>query len=247
MLRGIFHVATDGPTIALLIPALNEAESIGLQLAQIPRELFAQLVVIDNGSRDRTADVARESGVEVVTEPRRGYGQACQTGLAHLRPGISAVAFMDADLSDDPADLPYLVQFFREGDWDLVVGSRVLGEAEPGALTPVQRFGNWLTTRLIEWLWGVRFTDLGPMRILSRDALRRLDLRDRNFGWNVEMQAKAARLGLRCAEIPVRYRIRQFGRSKISGSVTGAFRAGTKILWTIFRCWLQSRRKASEV
>ena len=228
-------------SIALLIPAFNEAESIGLQLAQVPRDLFDQIVVVDNGSTDATALVARAAGAEVVSEPRRGYGQACLTGLAHLRPQVTAVVFMDADLSDDPADAVRLIHFFNDHGLDLLVGSRVLGKAEPGSLTPVQRCGNWLTTRLLRWLWGVSFTDLGPFRMVSREALQQLQMRDRNFGWTVEMQAKAALLGLRCGEIPVNYRQRRFGQSKISGTIMGSVRAGAKILWTVFRCWRESR------
>ena len=234
-------------SIALIIPAFNEADSIGVQLAQLPRSLFAQIIVVDNGSQDATAEVARTAGAEVVREPRRGYGRACQAGLAHLRPEIDAVMFMDADLSDHPADVTRLAHFFCADNWDLVTGSRVLGEAEAGSLTPVQRFGNWLTTRLILWIWSVSFTDLGPLRILSRDALRRLDLRDNDFGWNVEMQVKAARLGLRVAEIPVNYRRRRYGRSKISGTLTGSARAGVKILWTVFRQWQASRRQPGRI
>ena len=228
---------------ALIIPALDEADSIACALAEVPRNLFAQVIVVDNGSRDRTAEVARAAGAEVVSEPRRGYGQACLAGLARLKPEITAVAFMDADLSDDPRDLERLVRHFEERACDLVIGSRVLGEAEPGSLTPVQRFGNWLTTRLIRWIWGVSFTDLGPMRMVSRQALARLDLCDRNFGWNVEMQAKAAALGLLVSEVAVSYRKRRFGRSKISGTIRGSFRAGVKILWTVFRCMRISASK----
>ena len=226
---------------ALIIPALNEAESIGRQLGHLPRDLFRQIIVVDNGSVDATAEVARAAGAEVIREPRRGYGQACQTGLLHLRPEITAVLFMDADLSDDPADLGWLVHTLAEGGWDLVVGSRVLGRAEPGSLTPVQRFGNWLTTWLIRWIWHVSFTDLGPLRVIRRDALRRLNLHDRDFGWNVEMQAKAACLRLRATEIPVHYRRRAYGRSKISGTLAGSLGAGVKILWTIYRCWRTAR------
>jgi len=223
-------------TFALIIPALNEADSIGVLLRQLP-PLFAQIVVVDNGSEDATGEVARAAGAQVVREPRRGYGRACLAGLAVLRPEITAVVIMDADLSDDPADVQRLAKTFVEGGWDLVVGSRVLGNAEPGALTPVQRFGNWLTTRLIRWIWNVSFTDLGPLRIVRRETLRRLDLWDGDFGWNVEMQVKAARLGLRVTEIPVNYRRRRFGKSKISGTVIGSSRAGVKILWTVYRCW----------
>ncbi len=228
---------SDEARYALLIPALNEAESIGLLLDQVPRGHFRQIIVVDNGSGDATAEVARARGAQVAWEPRRGYGQACLAGLKVLDPETTAVAFMDADLADDPADLERLVRSFESGDWDLVIGSRVVGKSEPGSLTPLQRFGNWLTTSLIRAIWGVRFTDLGPLRMLRREVLRRLDLRDRNFGWNVEMQAKAARLRLRVTEIPVAYRRRRFGRSKISGTVWGSLRAGVKILWTIYRCW----------
>lgn len=222
---------------ALIIPALNEAESIGILLRQIPSRLLAQTIVVDNGSRDRTAEIARASGAEVVCEPRRGYGQACLTGLSHLRPEASAVVFMDADLSDDPSDVGRLIRLFDQNNWDMLIGSRVLGSAEKGSLSPIQRFGNWLTTRLIVWLWKVKYTDLGPLRILRRDSLEQLNLRDPTFGWNVEMQAKAAQLGMRTCEIPVNYRRRQSGRSKISGSIMGSARAGAKILWTIYRCW----------
>jgi glycosyltransferase involved in cell wall biosynthesis len=223
-------------SFALIIPALNEADSIGVLLHQLP-PLFAQIVVVDNGSKDATGEVARAAGAQVVREPRRGYGRACLAGLAALRTEITAVVIMDADLSDDPADAQRLAKTLVEGSWDLVVGSRVLGNPEHGALTPVQRFGNWLTTRLIRWIWKVSFTDLGPLRIVRREALRRLDLRDGDFGWNVEMQVKAARLGLRATEIPVNYRRRRFGKSKISGTVIGTARAGVKILWTVYRCW----------
>lgn len=222
---------------ALIIPALNEAEAIQELLRQIPRELFLQTLVVDNGSRDATASVARAAGAEVIAEPRRGYGRACMAGLRALQPETSAVVFMDADLSDDPLDLPGLVRQFEEGCLDMVIGSRVLGNPEPGSLTPLQRFGNWLSTRLIHRLWGVTFTDLGPLRMVSREALKRMELADPDFGWNVEMQAKAASLRLKVAEVPVQYRRRRFGRSKISGTVVNSFRAGIKILWTLYRCW----------
>ena len=222
---------------ALLIPALNEAATIGTLLGQIPANLFSQIIAVDNGSQDLTGEIAAGAGAEVIREPRRGYGQACLSGLERLQPSITAVAFMDADLSDDPQDLERLVRHFEQGHWHLVIGSRVLGAAEPGSLAPLQRFGNWLTTRLIALFWGVQFTDLGPMRILRRDALERLKLRDRSFGWNVEMQVKAAQLGLKFCEIPVRYRCRRQGRSKISGTVSGSVRAAVKILWTVYRCW----------
>jgi glycosyltransferase involved in cell wall biosynthesis len=223
---------------ALIIPALNEAESIGIVLERIPCELFLQIIVVDNGSRDRTPEVAADAGAEVVREPRRGYGQACLSGIRHVRETVTAIAFMDADLADDPEDLSRLVRHLDEGQCDMVIGSRVLGNPEPGSLTALQQFGNWLSTRLIAMIWGVRFTDLGPMRVVRRDSLARLDMQDRTFGWTVEMQARAAQLGLSVSELPVRYRRRLHGRSKISGTVVGSFRAGAKILWTILRCCL---------
>lgn len=228
--------------IGLIIPALNEAESIGRQIAEIPAGLVAQTLVVDNGSTDSTQAVAARAGAEVVHEPRRGYGSACLAGIAKLRSEITAVLFLDADLSHAPEDIARIVRAFDGSDWDLIIGSRVLGRAEPGALTPVQRFGNWLTTRLIRWAWGVSFTDLGPLRIVSRDALRRMEMSDPDFGWTVEMQVKAARLGLRVTEIPVAYRRRKYGQSKIAGTVTGSARAGFKILWTVYRAWRATPR-----
>jgi len=225
-------------TYALIVPALNEAESIGILLRRIPRELFSQILVIDNGSQDPTPRVAAAAGAEVVSEPKRGYGQACMAGIRHLRDSITVVAFMDADLSDHPEDLAMMIRHFGEDRWDMLLGSRILGNPEPGSLTPLQRFGNWLSTRLISMVWKVRFTDLGPRRIVRRDSLLRMNLRDRNFGWNVEMQARAAQLGLRVRELPVRYGRRLHGRSKISGTILGSLRAGIKILWTLLRCCL---------
>ncbi len=232
-------------TYTLIIPALNEAQSVGLLLGRIPRDLFSQIIVVDNGSQDRTAAVAVAGGAEVVHEPRRGYGQACWSGLRQVRPSVTAIAFMDADLSDNPKDLAQLVRRFDHDHWDLVLGSRVLGNPEPGSLTALQRFGNWLSTHLIALVWHVHFTDLGPMRIVRRDALARLNMRDRTFGWTVEMQARAAQLGLRVCELPVRYSRRRYGRSKVSGTVFGSLRAGVKILWTILLCCLLPLRVSS--
>lgn len=223
-------------TYALIIPALNEAENIGILLRRLPRELFSQIIVVDNGSQDATAAEAAASGADVVHEPRHGYGQACWTGIHRLLPSITAIAFMDADLSDNPEDMTRMVSCFDGDGWDMVLGSRVLGRPEPGSLTAMQRFGNWLSTRLIAMAWKVHFTDLGPLRIVRRNSLARLDLRDRTFGWNVEMQARAAQLGLRVCELPVQYNRRAHGRSKISGTISGSVRAGLKILWTILRC-----------
>jgi len=223
----------DSPSaIAVIIPALDEEQAIGKVLRDIP-EGASQVVVVDNGSRDRTAEVARGLGAEVVAEPRRGYGQACLKGIAQLdRPDI--VVFLDGDYSDYPEEMSALVAPLLTGEADMVIGSRTLGQREKGALLPQARFGNWLSTLLIRLLFGVSFTDLGPFRALRFDALQRLAMQDRDFGWTVEMQVKAARLGLRSVEVPVRYR-RRIGTSKITGTLSGTLRAGHKILWTIFR------------
>lgn len=220
---------------ALIIPALNEEAAIGPTLDALRGALLAQLIVVDNGSTDRTAELARSHGAQVVSEPRRGYGSACLAGMAALSPEITVVAFMDGDGSDDPADLPRLLEPIERGEADMVLGSRVLGEREAGALTPQQRFGNALATFLLRIFHRARYTDLGPFRAIRRDALDRLGMRDLNFGWTIEMQIKAARHGLRVREIPVAYRRRRAGQSKISGTLRGTFSAGAKIIWTIFR------------
>jgi glycosyltransferase involved in cell wall biosynthesis len=230
---------------ALIIPALNEAETVGMLLERVPSGIFSQIIVVDNGSDDSTAAVASAAGAEVVHEARRGYGQACFSGITRLQPSVTAIAFIDADLSDDPEDLAIMVGRFEEDQWDMVLGSRVLGSPQPGSLAPMQRFGNWLSTRLIAMAWHVHFTDLGPLRILRRDSMSRLEIQDRTFGWNVEMQARAAQLRFRVCELPVHCRRRLEGRSKISGTIFGSFRAGIRILWTIFRCWLVPLRPPS--
>ncbi|MCB9545015.1 MAG: glycosyltransferase [Myxococcales bacterium] len=225
-----------------LIPALNEEESLPGVLAGLQGRGLRRVVVVDNGSRDATADVARAGGAEVVYCARRGYGSACLRGLDHLHADApDVVVFLDADGADDPADLPAVLGPIAAGEADLVIGSRVRGQAEAGALTPVQRFGNALSCTLVRGLFGVRFTDLGPFRAITWDALQRLDMADPDFGWTVEMQAKAARRGLRCAEVPVDYRRRYAGQSKVSGTLEGSARAGAKILWTIGRERLRGR------
>jgi glycosyltransferase involved in cell wall biosynthesis len=220
------------PKVALIIPALDEEAAIRGTLEGLPRETLAQIIVVDNGSRDRTAEQARTAGAQVVLEPRRGYGRACLAGIATLNPAVEVVAFMDADGSDDPADLPRLVAALDQAD--LAIGSRVQG-AEAGSLAPMQRAGNRLATFLLSILYGARCTDLGPFRAIRRDALERLSMCDLNFGWTIEMQLKARRANLRVVELPVAYRRRRGGRSKVSGSLRGSILAGAKILWTILR------------
>lgn len=217
---------------ALIIPALDEEDAIGAMLASIDRNLVRDIIVGDNGSRDRTADVARAGGAEVVHVAERGYGAACAGALAHLQPDIDVVLFMDADGSDDPAEIAAVLAPILERKADLVIGSRAVIEA--GALTPQQRFGNWLATHLIALIYHHRYTDLGPFRAIRRDLLDRIGMRDRRYGWTVEMQVRALQLRARVAEVPVRYR-KRVGRSKISGTVTGVIKAGWWILYTIFK------------
>lgn len=222
--------------VAVVIPALDEERSLPLVLAEIPRPPVDDIVVVDNGSRDRTASLARAAGATVVLEPRTGYGRACLAGLAYLAaspPDI--VVFLDADYSDRPRELPALIDPILSGRADLVIGSRVLGKCEPGALLPQARWGNWLATRLMQLLFGVRFTDLGPFRAARFQTLSQLDMRDTDYGWTAEMQAKAARVGARALEVPVSYH-RRIGRSKITGTAKGTVLAGFRILTTILRC-----------
>lgn len=222
--------------VSVVIPAYNEEAALPRVLTELPRALAGDVVVVDNGSTDRTFAVAQAAQAKVVFEPRRGYGRACQAGLRAIAPESEAIVFLDADHSDYPEDLPSLLAPLERNEADLVIGSRILGHADPGSLTPQQRLGNWLACRLIGLRFHRRFTDLGPLRAIRRRALAALALRDPTFGWNVEMQMKALKAGLRVVEVPVRYRAR-IGQSKISGTVTGTIRAGAKILFTIARYW----------
>lgn len=225
----------SGKRIGVIIPALNEERAIGRVIADIPA--WADYInVVDNGSTDATPLVARTAGATVVVEPQRGYGIACQTGLAQL-PGVDVVVFLDGDYSDHADEMARLVDPILAGEADMVIGSRVLGHADSGALTPQQRFGNWLACRLMHRLFGARYSDLGPFRAIRREALDRLGMTDRAYGWTVEMQIRALDRGLRVVEVPVSYRAR-IGQSKISGTVMGSFRAGTTILRVILRAAL---------
>ncbi len=224
--------------MAVVIPALDEEQAIGGVLDGLDRALVTQVVVADNGSRDRTAEVARAHGAEVVSVPERGYGAACLGALARVSPEIEVVAFMDADGADDPAELAAMVAAIARGEADLVIGSRTLGHSERGALTPPQRFGNWLATRLIRLLHGQRYTDLGPFRAVRRSTLEQIGMRDRRFGWTVEMQVRALQVAARVCERPVSSR-RRVGRSKISGTLAGVLGAGAGILGTILKLTLR--------
>jgi glycosyltransferase involved in cell wall biosynthesis len=230
------------PVLRIIIPAFNEEKALPRVLAAIPAGA-TEVLVVNNGSTDKTAEKAAACGATVVHEPRRGYGSACLAGMAALAADTDIVIFLDGDYSDYPEEIPALIAPITGGRADLVIGSRMLGLAEPGALLPVARFGNWLSGRLLHWGFGIRVTDLGPFRAIRYRSLLELGMRDRNFGWTVEMQAKALARGLKVAEIPVRYR-RRIGVSKISGTVKGSVKAGVKILWVIGREWAKTKVKA---
>ncbi|MEM6397729.1 MAG: glycosyltransferase family 2 protein [Bacteroidota bacterium] len=227
------------PRIDVIIPAYNEEGAIGLVVDELPKDWVREIVVCNNNSSDNTAEVARNSGATVVDQPKAGYGSACLAGMAYIedkkvedQPDI--VVFIDGDHSDYPEQLPELVRPIIEENYDMVIGSRALGELEQGAMQPQQIFGNWLATNLIKLFYRYEFTDLGPFRAIKWPQLMALGMRDPDFGWTVEMQVRAAKQKLTCTEVPVRYR-RRIGKSKVSGTIRGTILAGHKILWTIFK------------
>lgn len=225
------------PNIAVIIPAYNEENSVGKVVRALPKELLETIVVVNNNSNDQTSIRAQEAEAVVVDERRQGYGFACLKGMEYLSqlphsPDI--VVFIDADFSDHPEELPLLVAPILEREVAMVIGSRALGAKERGSMTPQQLFGNWLATRMIRWLYGVRYTDLGPFRAIRYRDLLALNMQDQTYGWTVEMQVKAAKQGLTIEEIPVSYRVR-VGQSKISGTIKGTILAGYKIITTILK------------
>ncbi|MFN2477455.1 MAG: glycosyltransferase family 2 protein [Chthoniobacterales bacterium] len=221
--------------ISVVIPALNEEEPIGdvvraCLATGIPREV----IVVDNGSTDRTAERAREAGARIVAAPR-GYGRACAAGVAAVSPDCEVIVFLDGDGSDCPELMDQLVRPITEDTHDFVIGSRTRGEREPGSMNAQQVFAGHLAGWLIRPLYGVKYTDMCPFRAIRRDALARLAMKEETYGWNLEMQMRAARAGLRIDEVPVSHRCRTGGESKVSGTVRGTFVAGTRILATLFR------------
>jgi glycosyltransferase involved in cell wall biosynthesis len=234
--------------IDLIIPAFNEQANIKPLFEALAHNRLRHIVVVDNGSTDATAELARQAGAIVVREPQRGYGAACLAGIACLKEHAASrnppdvVAFLDADLSDDPGHLAAVCEPLVRGEADMVIGSRVR-LAQQGALTPPQRCGNALAVTLIRWCTGTRYSDLGPMRAIRWASLQELNMADRTWGWTVEMQYKAATAGLAVSEVDVPYHHRHAGTSKISGSIVGSARAGWKILSTIAALWWRSPRK----
>ncbi len=225
---------TACPRIVVVIPALNEEASLPKVLGDLPWEQLEEVVVVDNGSSDHTAQVAQAGGATVLSESRRGYGWACLAGIDYLRDKQPDVlVFLDGDYSDYPDDLGDVVRPILEEGYDLVIGSRPQ-RAGAGALLRHAQLGNALATWLIHLIYGFTYTDLGPFRAIRFPQLLALDMQDKTYGWTVEMQIKAIRHGLRITEVPVRYRQR-IGISKVSGTVKGTLLAGYRILWTVFR------------
>lgn len=223
--------------IAVIIPAFNEENSVAKVIRDIPKDWVKEIIVANNNSNDQTPIVAREAGAIVLDEPRQGYGFACLKGMEYLsqlenKPDI--VVFIDADYSDYPEEIIKLVAPILNEDYDMVIGSRALGQRQRGSMTPQQVFGNWLATTLMRWFYGVRYTDLGPFRAIKYNKLLEIDMQDQTYGWTVEMQVKAAKLGMKSTEIAVTYR-KRIGKSKVSGTIKGTIMAGYKIITTIFK------------
>jgi len=226
--------------VTAVIPARNEEGAIGKVIEALPRRLVQQVIVVDNGSTDLTADVARAAGAVVVEDPRPGYGRACAAGVAAAG-DAEVILFLDGDYSDFPEEAPGILAPILDGTADLVIGSRLRGAREPGALPLHQLFGNWLVSRLMGLLYGMRITDLGPFRAIRADLLASLGMREMTYGWPTEMMVKAARGGARIVEVPVSYR-KRIGRSKISGTIRGTVLATYYIVGVTLRYAMPRRR-----
>jgi glycosyltransferase involved in cell wall biosynthesis len=226
---------THSGTVTVIIPALNEAGNIQRLVAEVLSTLPVRVVVVDNGSTDATAAEAQAAGAEVVYQPRRGYGYACAAGLAAAAHHAEILAFLDGDYSFLPAELPIILEPILTGRADLSLGSRQRGFIATGSMPPHQRFGNWLVSRLMNTLYGLTVTDLGPYRAVRCSLLQELNMREMTFGWPTEMIVKAARCGARIVEVPVSYHHRRAGRSKVSGTIRGSILAGWYILGVTLR------------
>jgi glycosyltransferase involved in cell wall biosynthesis len=227
----------NSPKIVVIIPAVNEEESIGKVVNDIPKDLVDTIIVCNNGSKDQTEKVAKAAGAIVVNENRPGYGWACLKGMDYaakmeIQPDI--IVFIDGDYSDYPQEMPQVVAPIIEQNIDLVIGSRALGAKEKGSMTIPQRFGNWLATRLMRLFYRVRYTDLGPFRAIKYDRLMALGMSDKTYGWTIEMQLRAAKQKLTYTEVPVNYK-KRIGVSKVSGTIKGTILAGYKIIFAIFK------------
>ncbi len=223
--------------ICVIIPAYNEENSIAKVIADIPVGLVQEVIVVNNNSNDNTEINARNAGATVLREKRPGYGYACLKGIEYikqLQPSPDIVVFIDADYSDHAEEMTLLVNPITDDGMDMVIGSRALGKKESGSMTIQQVFGNWLATRLLKMIYGVRYTDLGPFRAIRYHKLLEINMQDTTYGWTVEMQLKAAKLKMKIVEVPVSYR-KRIGFSKISGTVKGTVLAGYKIITTIFK------------
>ncbi|HEX8139814.1 MAG TPA: glycosyltransferase family 2 protein [Pyrinomonadaceae bacterium] len=242
-MKGESNVAATSPehSVSVVIPALNEEACIAEVVLAIPRDVAGEVIVVDNGSDDQTAERARAAGARVVSEPRRGYGRACMAGVRALGPECEIVVFLDGDGSDCPELMSRLVGPIRAGTHDFVIGSRTRGRREPGSMNFQQVFAGRVAGLLLRLLYGVRYTDMCPFRAIRRDVLDRLGMREETYGWNLEMQMRAARARLRILELPVDHRCRIGGESKVSGTIGGTLRAGTRILATLARVALEKQ------
>lgn len=225
--------------ILVIIPAFNEQNSIGSVLTDIPKDLVSEVVVVNNNSTDDTEKVAVSLGATVLSENRRGYGYACLGGIEYAKSKPAkekpdVIVFLDGDYSDFPQEMTEVVRPITEDGFDMVIGSRTIGNREAGSMLPQALAGNFIATKLIKLFYGYSFTDLGPFRAIKFDKLLELDMRDTTYGWTVEMQIKAAKKKLKCTEVPVFYR-KRIGVSKITGTIEGTIKASYKILWTIFK------------
>lgn len=235
------------PRISVVIPALNEEEPIADVVRAVACQPVDEIIVIDNGSTDHTAERARLAGARVVLEPQPGYGRACGAGVKAVRPGTDIVVFLDGDGSDCPELMDRMVGPIIAGTHDFVIGSRIRGKREPGSMTTQQLLAGRLAGTLMQLLYGVRYTDMCPFRAIRRDALERLQMREQTYGWNLEMQMRAAQAGLRVLEVPVDHRRRAGGQSKVSGTFKGTVLAGARILATFLRVAWGSRSATARV